>query len=142
MKRRVTAWTAAGTFLAAALYAALPVASYKEARRVLEAGIQAMGGLEALREIKDVVREGRGTAYAQGQGLKPDGALLARAIEIKAFQDFAGNRSAAFTATTGAGILPGKVRAVATDTGFTYNMVAKLTTPMTPGEAEIGRAHV
>ena len=142
MKRRVTAWTATGTLLAAALYAALPVTSYKEARRVLDAGIQAMGGLEALREIKDVVREGGGTAYAQGQGQKPDGPLLARAIEIKAFQDFAGNRSAAYTATTGAGILPGKVRAVATDTGFTYNMVAKLTTPMTPGAITASRANM
>ena len=36
----------------------LPVTSYQEARQVLDAGIQAMGGLEALREIKDVSREG------------------------------------------------------------------------------------
>jgi glyoxylase-like metal-dependent hydrolase (beta-lactamase superfamily II) len=68
--------------------------------------------------------------------------LLARAIEIKAFQDFAGNRSAAFTTTTGAGILPSKVRAVATDTGFTHNMVAKLTTPMTPAAITTSRSNM
>jgi glyoxylase-like metal-dependent hydrolase (beta-lactamase superfamily II) len=142
MVRRVTTWAATGTLLAAALYAGSPIGSYQEARRVLDAGIQAMGGLEALREIKDVSREGAGTAYAQGQGLVPDGPLLARAIEVKAFQDFAGNRSAAFTATTGTGILPGKLRAVASDTGFTHNMFAKLTTPMTPGAITAARANM
>jgi glyoxylase-like metal-dependent hydrolase (beta-lactamase superfamily II) len=142
MERCVAAWAITGSLLAAALYAASPLGSYQEARRVLDAGIQAMGGLEALREIEDVSREGSGTAYAQGQGLKPDGPLLARAIEIKAFQDFAGTRSAALTATTGTGMLPSKVRAVASETGFTHNMVAKLTTPMTLGALNASRSNM
>ena len=142
MERRVMAWAVTFVFVAGPIFAGSPVQSYQEARKLLDAGIQAMGGLEALLEVKDVSREGSGTAYAQGQGLKPDGPLLARAIEIKAFQDFAGNRSAAMTATTGAGILPSKVKAVATDSGFTYNMVAKLMTPMTPGALNASRANM
>ena len=80
----------------APLFAGSPVKSYQEARQVLDAGIQAMGGLEALREIKDVSREGGGTGYAQGQGLKPDGPLSRARPRSRAFQDFAGNSNAAW----------------------------------------------
>jgi hypothetical protein len=122
---------AAIVFLAGPLFAGSPVKSYQEARQVLDAGIRAMGGLEALRGIKDLSREGSGTGYAQGQSLTPDGPLFARAIELRTFQDFSGSRSATLLATTG-GTLPAKTRTVATDTGFSYNLVTKVLTPMTP----------
>ena len=107
----------AGLALASPLAAGSPARSYQEARQVLDAGIKAMGGLDALREIKDVSREASGTAYAQGQGLQPDAPLLARAIEMKTFQDFPGGRSATLFTQTGTGVLPTKTRTVATDTG-------------------------
>ena len=45
--------------------------SYLQARQVLEAGITAMGGLEALRAITDITREMSGTRTDEGQGLAP-----------------------------------------------------------------------
>ena len=65
--------------------------SYQEARQVLDVGILAMGGLEALGGIKDLSREGQRHAYAQGQSLTPDGpASSARATQVQTFQDFSG----------------------------------------------------
>jgi hypothetical protein len=62
MERRVMAWATTAAFVACPLFAGSPVKSYQEARQVLDAGIQAMGGLEALRGIKDVSREGAARA--------------------------------------------------------------------------------
>ncbi len=108
------------------------VKSYQEARQVLDAGIQAMGGLEAVGGIKNLSREGSGTGYAQGQSLTPDGPLSARTTQVQTFQDFSGNQSASLVATSGASVLPTKTRTVATDTGFSHNMVTKVVTPMSP----------
>ena len=45
--------------------------SYSRAHSVLESGIKALGGLEALRDIKDITREMTGTRSDQGQGMWP-----------------------------------------------------------------------
>src|SRR6266404_1772128 len=45
--------------------------SYYRAHSVLESGIKALGGLEALRDIKDITREMTGTRSDQGQGMWP-----------------------------------------------------------------------
>jgi hypothetical protein len=45
-------------------------ASYREAREVLQAAIQAAGGASALEAIRDLTRTGAGTAFAQGQSVK------------------------------------------------------------------------
>jgi glyoxylase-like metal-dependent hydrolase (beta-lactamase superfamily II) len=45
--------------------------SYAKARPVLEAGIKAMGGLEALQAITAVTREMTGTRNDEGQGMQP-----------------------------------------------------------------------
>jgi glyoxylase-like metal-dependent hydrolase (beta-lactamase superfamily II) len=132
MERRVVVSVVTCVCLAGPLFAGSASRSYQEARKILDAGIQAMGGLDALREIKDVSREGSGTAYAQGQGLVPDGPLAPRAVETRTFRDFAGSRSATLTTQTGTGLLPSKVRTVATDNGFTYNLVSKFLNPMAP----------
>ena len=132
MERRVLVSLSACLAVALPLHAGSPVRSYQEARQVLDAGIKAMGGPEALREMKDLSREASGTAWAQGQSLQPDQPLLARAIEIKTFQDFSGGRTATLFTQTGAGVLPTKTRTVATENGFTYNLVSKVSTPMTP----------
>jgi glyoxylase-like metal-dependent hydrolase (beta-lactamase superfamily II) len=129
-------------FLAGPLFAGSPVKSYQEARQVLAAGIQAMGGLEALQGIKDLSREGSGTAYAQGQSLLPDGALVTRTIEVRTFQDFSGSRNATLMATSGPGALPTKTRTVATDTGFSYNMMTKVVTPMAPAALSNSRGNM
>src|SRR5678816_48534 len=45
--------------------------SYQQARRVLDDGVQAMGGLEALRSIKDFTLKERGKVYARYQSPTP-----------------------------------------------------------------------
>ena len=142
MRSRTLLWLAAGAALAAPLSAASPVRSYQEARRVLDAGIKAAGGLDALRELKDLSREATGTAYAQGQSLAPDAPLLARALEIKTFQDFAGARAATLFTQTGTGVLPTKTRTVAVENGFSYNLLSKISTPMTQAALTAARGNL
>jgi len=45
--------------------------SYIQARQTLEAGIKAVGGLEALQGVTDITREMTGARSDQGQGLQP-----------------------------------------------------------------------
>lgn len=45
--------------------------SYAQAREVLEAGIKAMGGLEALQAVADITREMAGVRTDEGQGMQP-----------------------------------------------------------------------
>jgi hypothetical protein len=142
MERRVAVSTAGVVLLAGLLHAAAPLSSYREARAVLDAGIQAMGGLEALREIKDLAREASGTAYAQGQSLQPEQPLLARTIELQTFQDFASGRSATLFTQTGAGVLPTRTRTVAIDNGFSYNLVTKVLTPLSPAALTAARGNL
>lgn len=142
MERRVAAWTAGVVLLAGLLHAGAPLSSYREARAVVDAGVQAMGGLEALREIKDVAREATGTAYAQGQSLQPEQPLLARAIELQTFQDFAGGKSVTLFTQTGTGILPTRTRTVAIDNGFAYNLVTKVQTPLAPPALAAARSNL
>ena len=139
MSQRVAVAVVMGVLVAGVLEGGSPFGSYQAARQVLDAGIKAAGGLEALREIKDVSREATGTAYAQGQSLQPDQPLLARAIELQLFQDFAGGRSATLFTQTGAGVLPTKTRTVAIENGFSYNLMSKVATPMTAGALTASR---
>jgi Metallo-beta-lactamase superfamily len=44
--------------------------SYARARRVLEAGLEALGGLEAMREAGDVWTKAEGRSYARNQSLR------------------------------------------------------------------------
>src|SRR6185295_8339689 len=119
---------------AAPLFGASAATSYREAREVLDAGIKAMGGLEALQAVKDVRRVGAGTGYNQGQSLVPDSALTTRAMEVTSLQDFARGRSATETMNLPTGNVMNKNRAVlAGDTGFGYNVVTKVVTPSAPG---------
>ena len=46
--------------------------SYQQARRVLDDGIEAMGGVEALRGIKDFTLKEKGKIYARGQSPTPE----------------------------------------------------------------------
>ena len=108
-------------------------ASYQKAKQTLDAGIQAIGGLETLRAVKEVWRSGTGTNWAQGQSMKPD-ALITRAVEVKSFSDFANRKSATETVVSGAGALTARNRAVLQgDAGFNHNVVGGTLTAMAPG---------
>ena len=111
--------------------------SYREAREVLDAGLKAMGGVDALKAIKDVRRAGSATAYAQGQSLTPD-ALVTRQVEVTSVIDLAGGRSRTETTTAGAGIVTARTLAVINgDQSFGYNLVTKGLNP-TPAGAVTG----
>ena len=116
------------------LFGGSSAASYKEARAVLDAGIKAAGGLEALQSIKDVRRVGAGTGYNQGQSLRPESPLTTRAVEVTSVQDFARGRSSNEVMNVPTGGVMTKTRAVlAGDAGFGYNVVMKVVTPSAPG---------
>ena len=135
MKLKTWSSTAVVCALAATpLLGGSAIQSYQEARQVLDAGIKAMGGLEALQTLKDLRRVGAGTGYNQGQSLLPDAPLTTRAIELTTVQDFARGRSSTETTTVPAGGIMGKTRAVLTgDSGFGYNLVTKVMTPSSAG---------
>jgi len=114
--------------------------SYTEARRVLDKGLEAMGGVAALQSVKDVSRVGKGTGYNQGQSLKPDASLTTRAVEVRSFSDFAGRRSSLETTTVPTGAPTTRVRTVLSgDGGFTHNLVTGALTPSTPANVTAAR---
>ncbi len=107
--------------------------SYQEARKVLDAGIAAMGGLEALRAVKNVSRKASGTIYNQGQSLEPDAPYTTRPLEVSTVTDFSGkrNRSEVASAFQG-GIAIRNRQMLKGDTGMGVNLVTSVATPMTP----------
>ncbi|PYQ06753.1 MAG: hypothetical protein DMF82_05450 [Acidobacteria bacterium] len=133
--RARTSWIVAAVCLApAALFGGSAKTSYQEARSVLDAGIKAMGGLEALQAVQDLRRVGAGTGYNQGQSLQPDAPLTTRAMEVTSLQDFARGRSSTEVMNLPTGSVMNKTRAVlAGDAGFGYNLVTKVVTPSAPG---------
>ena len=106
-------------------------ASYARARQVLEAAIQASGGLEALQGVKNVSRRGRATVFNQGQSPRVDPPYTTRPVEISSFMDFAGGRGSTETETTGQGGIPTKARTVLVgDSAFGVNLGTNVVTPL------------
>ena len=134
MRARTSSTLAFVCLAPAVLLGASAKSSYEEARPVLDAGIKAMGGLDALQAVKDLRRVGAGTGYNQGQSLQPDAPLTTRAMEVTSLQDFARGRSSTEVMNLPAGGIMSKTRAVLTgDAGFGYNVVMKVVTPSAPG---------
>ncbi|HEV8254384.1 MAG TPA: hypothetical protein VGQ78_06490, partial [Vicinamibacteria bacterium] len=108
-------------------------ASYGKARQVLDAAIEASGGLEALQAVKNVSRRGRATVFNQGQSLKVDPPYTTRPVEISSVMDFAGGRGATETETTGQGGIATRTRTVLTgETAFGVNLGTSVVTPALP----------
>jgi len=104
--------------------------SFQQARAILDASVQAAGGLDALRAVKDVSRIGRGTIFNQGQSQEPDAQYTRREVEVASLADFPRRWTATETATTPAGNIPGRGRVVLkNDTGFSFNRVTRVLTP-------------
>ena len=107
--------------------------SFEQARGVLDTALKAAGGIDALRAVKDVTRTGKGTAFNQGQSLKPDDPLTSRAVEVKSVVDFAGGRFATDAATTPSGGNLTRTRNVVTaESGFGFNRLNGVMSPLTP----------
>jgi glyoxylase-like metal-dependent hydrolase (beta-lactamase superfamily II) len=107
--------------------------SFEQARGVLDTALKAAGGADALRAVKDVTRVGKGTAFNQGQSLKPDDPLTSRTVEVRQASDFAGGRLANEFATTPAGGNLTRTRSVVTaDAGFNFNRLTGVVSTLTP----------
>jgi len=108
--------------------------SYTHAREVLDRALTASGGAAALQAVKDVTRTGSGTAYNQGQSLRPGDPYSTRAVEVMSVADFAQGRSVNEQVTTPIGGLSTKTRAVLRgESGFGHNLLTNVVTPATPG---------
>lgn len=130
----VAALLAAAAHTATAQPANVSQKAFASARQALDAAIAAHGGLDALRAIKDVQRTGSGTAYNQGQSLRPDTPYTTRTVEVKNLNDLAKGRSVTETVTTPAGGIRTASRAVLRgDDGFTLALLTNVTSPMSPG---------
>ena len=106
--------------------------SYTHAREVLDRALAAGGGA-ALQAVKDVTRTGSGTAYNQGQSLRPSDPYSTRAVEVTQVADFDKGRSVNEQVTTPIGGLSTKTRAVLRgDSGFGHNLLTNVVTPTTP----------
>ncbi|TMQ05488.1 MAG: hypothetical protein E6J91_40385 [Deltaproteobacteria bacterium] len=129
----VAALAAVAAREAAAQPATASQRAFTSARQALDAAIAAHGGLDALKAIKDVQRTGSGTAYNQGQSLKPGTQYTTRAVTVTTVVDFARGRSATETVTTPAGGLRTPSRAVLKgDEGFTVAVLTNVVSPMSP----------
>lgn len=137
---RLSLFAASSLFAAGLLHAGAVDKSYREARAVLEAGLKAAGGVEALRAVKDVRRVGSATIYAQGQSPMPDGALLTRQVEVTTVVDFAGGRARTESTTSGTGIVTTRTLAVLNgDQSFGYNLVTRGLNPVSPAGVTANR---
>ena len=122
---------AASSLMAAGLQADVVGTSYRDARAVLDVGIRAAGGLDALRAIKDLRRVGTATSYALGQSLAPIEPLLPRQVEQTSAIDFAGGRARTETTTSGTGIVTARNLAVLNgEQSFGYNLVTRALNPV------------
>jgi glyoxylase-like metal-dependent hydrolase (beta-lactamase superfamily II) len=104
--------------------------SYRQARRVLDDGIEAMGGLEALRAVKDFTLKEKGTVHARFQSPKPEPPFITGPSEETLIVD--NDRAFLFDdVRTASGGFNNWVRTVIKGTeGQTLDMWSKTSTPI------------
>ncbi|MGB7925306.1 MAG: MBL fold metallo-hydrolase [Pyrinomonadaceae bacterium] len=105
--------------------------SFAEARRVLDAGIAALGGLEALQKVDDLSVKWKGNNYARNQSLSPDTAYYKAGVEGSGLYDSKRNWMIFEQAATLPGFKFHNRQIVKVDKGFVMDMTAKTVTPVT-----------
>jgi len=129
----VAALLAIAAHTATAQPAAVSQRAFASARQALDGAIAAHGGLEPLRAIKDVQRAGSGTAYNQGQSLRPGTPYTTRTVALKSLSDFVKGRNATELITTPSGGIRTPSRSVLRgEEGFTVAMLTNVMSPMSP----------
>lgn len=104
--------------------------SYQEARRVLDDGIAAMGGLDAIRAIKDFTLKEKGKVYARYQSPSPEPPFVTGPSEETTIVDTERNLVFNEIRTSNAGF-NNWVRTVIKGTeGQTFDMWSKTSTPI------------
>lgn len=116
--------------------------SYQEARRVLGAGIEALGGLAALRKVEDVSVKFSGITYARNQSLSPDTAYTQGTIDGTLLMDTKGNRMTFEQVSTLPGFRFHGRQILKGEKGLNFDLTAKTATSFTNpnGIANISRA--
>lgn len=105
--------------------------SFAEARRVLDAGIAALGGLEALQKVEDFSVKWKGINYARNQSLSPDTPYYNADVEGSGLYDSKRNWIIFEQAATLPGFKFHNRQIVKVDKGFALDLVAKNATPTT-----------
>ena len=104
--------------------------SYQQARKVLDDGIEAMGGVEALRAIKDFTLKEKGKVYALYQSPKPEAPFVTGPSEETLIVDL--NRGYVFDElkTASSGFNTWVTTVIKGKEGLTYDMWSKTATPI------------
>ena len=105
--------------------------SFAEARRVLDAGIAALGGREALQKVEDVSIKWKGTNYARNQSLSPDAPYFRGEVEGSVLFDSKRNRVVVEQMNTLPGFRFNGRQIVKDDKGIALDLTAKTATPLT-----------
>jgi glyoxylase-like metal-dependent hydrolase (beta-lactamase superfamily II) len=105
--------------------------SFIEARRVLDAGIEALGGREALQKVEDFSVKWKGINYARNQSLSPDTPYFKADVEGSGLYDSKRNWIVFEQMATLPGFKFHGRQIVKVDKGFALDLVAKSATPVT-----------
>jgi glyoxylase-like metal-dependent hydrolase (beta-lactamase superfamily II) len=105
--------------------------SYAQARRVLDAGIAALGGREAINKMEDVSLKFNGINYARNQSPSPDTAYFEGRIDGTLMLDTKGNRAIIEQTSTLPGFKFHGRQIIKADKGLNFDLDAKTATAFT-----------
>jgi glyoxylase-like metal-dependent hydrolase (beta-lactamase superfamily II) len=105
--------------------------SYAQARRVLDAGIEALGGREAIGKLEDISLKFSGINYARNQSLSPDTAYFEGRLNGAMTYDVKGNRMIFEQAANSPGFSFQNRQIIKVDKGLAFDLNAKTATAFT-----------
>lgn len=105
--------------------------SYMQARKALDAGLEALGGREALEKIEDASLKFKGTIYARNQSLTPDTPYSEQSLEGWTTVDFKRRWIAFENASTLPGFRFSGRQILKDGKGYTVDLTAKAIAPAT-----------
>jgi glyoxylase-like metal-dependent hydrolase (beta-lactamase superfamily II) len=105
--------------------------SYAQARRVLDAGIEALGGREAIGRVEDISLKFSGINYARNQSESPDTAYFEGRLNGALTYDAKGNRIIFEQSANSPGFSFHNRQIIKADKGIAFDMNAKTATAFT-----------
>lgn len=105
--------------------------SYAQARRVLDAGIEALGGRDAIGKVEDISLKFNGTNFARNQSESPDTAYFRGTVDGAIVFEAKGNRAIFEQTSTLPGFKFHNRQIVKGDKGLAFDMDAKTATAFT-----------
>jgi glyoxylase-like metal-dependent hydrolase (beta-lactamase superfamily II) len=99
--------------------------SYAQARRVLDAGLEALGGREAIGKIEDITLKFSGINYARNQSESPDTAYFEGRLNGALTFDVKGNRILFEQASSSPGFSFRNRQIIKADKGLAFDLTAK-----------------